>query len=130
VISALPAVTTLVCFVSHLHARLRVHWAPGIPHALCFQGEGFMHDSGDQRRGNADPCLECPGCLKIEVAVREAISQTHSSCPDLIRASINLRKSFSKKMDHRVEPRDDGSLWCRGATPLERLHDSPVRRFA
>jgi hypothetical protein len=38
VISALPAVTTLVCFVSHSHARLRVHWAPGIPHALCFPG--------------------------------------------------------------------------------------------
>jgi hypothetical protein len=32
-----PVVTTLVCFF-HLHARLRVHWAPGIPHALCFQG--------------------------------------------------------------------------------------------
>jgi hypothetical protein len=38
VISALPAVTTLVCFVSHLHARLRVQRAPGIPHALCFSG--------------------------------------------------------------------------------------------
>jgi hypothetical protein len=32
-----------------------------------------------------------------------------SSCPDLIRASINLRnKLFSKKIDHRVEPGDDG----------------------
>jgi hypothetical protein len=28
-----PVVTTLVCFI-YLHARLRVHWAPGIPHAL------------------------------------------------------------------------------------------------
>jgi hypothetical protein len=31
-----------------------------------------------------------------------------SSCPDLIRASINLRyKAFSKRMDHRVKPGDD-----------------------
>jgi hypothetical protein len=30
-----PVVTTLVCFF-HLHARLRVHVAPGIPCALLF----------------------------------------------------------------------------------------------
>src|SRR5713226_2336383 len=29
-----PVVTTLVCLTYHLHARLRVHWPPGIPHAL------------------------------------------------------------------------------------------------
>jgi hypothetical protein len=29
-------VTTLVCSLPILHARLRVHWAPGIPHALCW----------------------------------------------------------------------------------------------
>jgi len=30
------------------------------------------------------------------------------SCPDLIRASINLRNNlFSKMMDHRVKPGDD-----------------------
>jgi hypothetical protein len=29
-----PVVTTLVCFTSLSHARLWVHWAPGIPHAL------------------------------------------------------------------------------------------------
>jgi hypothetical protein len=34
-----------------------------------------MHSSGASRRGNAKLCLECLGCLKIEVAVREAISQ-------------------------------------------------------
>jgi hypothetical protein len=34
------------------------------------------------------------------------------SCPDLIRASINLRsKPFSKKMDHRVKPGDDDLNW-------------------
>jgi hypothetical protein len=30
-----------------------------------------------------------------------------SSCPDLIRASINLRERFSREMDHRVKPGDD-----------------------
>jgi len=29
-----------------------VHWAPGIPHALDFQGEEFEQDSGASRRGN------------------------------------------------------------------------------
>jgi hypothetical protein len=46
-------VTTLVCFF-HLHARLRAHQAPGIPCALVFLGERFMHDSGASRRGIAD----------------------------------------------------------------------------
>src|SRR5438270_1731251 len=41
-----PVVTTLVCFL-FLHARLRVHRAPGIPHALSyFSGATFMHHSG------------------------------------------------------------------------------------
>jgi hypothetical protein len=31
-----PVVTMLVCFLFS-HARLRVHWAPGFPCALCFQ---------------------------------------------------------------------------------------------
>jgi hypothetical protein len=32
--SGVTVVTTLVCSLHHLHARLRVHRAPGIPHAL------------------------------------------------------------------------------------------------
>jgi hypothetical protein len=27
-----------------------VHWAPGIPRALCFQGGDFMHNSDASRR--------------------------------------------------------------------------------
>src|SRR5258706_13141252 len=30
----------VLCFISH--ARLRVHWAPGIPCALCFSGRTFL----------------------------------------------------------------------------------------
>jgi hypothetical protein len=29
--------------------------SPGIPYALCFQGEDFMHDSGASRRGVVKP---------------------------------------------------------------------------
>jgi hypothetical protein len=42
-----------------------------------------MHHSGDQRRGIAELCLECLGCLKIEVAVREAILQNALVMPGL-----------------------------------------------
>jgi hypothetical protein len=31
-----------------------VHWAPGIPHALYFEDEWFMHNSGAPRRENAE----------------------------------------------------------------------------
>src|SRR5882724_1578244 len=58
--------------------------------------------------------LDCHALENCEVDVRAERSltshhKTHPSCPDLIRASINLRqKVFSKKMDHRVKPGDDG----------------------
>ena len=50
-VSGVTVVTILVWFFN-FHARLRVHRAPGIPHALCFLGEYFMHDPGAPRRGN------------------------------------------------------------------------------
>jgi hypothetical protein len=40
-----PVVTMLVCFFI-LHARLRVHRAPGIPHALTYRGEKFHASLG------------------------------------------------------------------------------------
>jgi len=46
-----------------LHTRLRVRRAPGIPHALVFRGEWFMHGSGASRRGIADTYLKL-ACLK------------------------------------------------------------------
>jgi hypothetical protein len=109
VISANLAVTTLVCFFHFAREAAGASSARHSPRPLIFWGERFMHDSGDQRRGNAESCLECPGCLKSCCARSQF--KTHSSCPDLIRASINLRKSFFEKMDHRVEPGDDDSLW-------------------
>jgi hypothetical protein len=41
-----------------LHTRLRVHWAPGIPCALCLLGERFLQNPGGSRRGNACSCLK------------------------------------------------------------------------
>ena len=38
------------------HTRLRVHWAPGIPHAL-FWGRRFLHNPGASRRGKAESRL-------------------------------------------------------------------------
>src|SRR5882724_12024080 len=35
------------------------------------------------------------------------------SCPDLIRASINLRKSLAKRMDCRVKPGNDETMESR-----------------
>jgi hypothetical protein len=35
-----------------------VQRAPGIPHALCFRGEWFMHGSGASRREIADSHLK------------------------------------------------------------------------
>src|SRR6202041_1431493 len=42
------------------HTRLRVHRAPGIPHALCFQGGRFHQTSDASRRENAKVCLHSP----------------------------------------------------------------------
>src|ERR1700687_2501228 len=53
--------------VLHLisHARLRVHWAPGIPCALCFPGRTI-----DAQLGRIAPrdrgLVSFRGCLKIE----------------------------------------------------------------
>jgi hypothetical protein len=43
------------------HTRLRVHRAPGIPHALCFQGGDFLQTSGAPRREIANAYLQSAG---------------------------------------------------------------------
>src|ERR1700757_3129655 len=40
------------------HTRLRVHRAPGIPHALCFQGGRYWQTSDALRREIARVCLD------------------------------------------------------------------------
>jgi hypothetical protein len=53
-VSGGPVVTNS-CVSRILHARLRVHWAPGIPHALW--GGNDIQNSGDSRRENVDAYL-------------------------------------------------------------------------
>src|SRR6266481_7507474 len=45
----------VLCFISH--ARLRVHWAPGFPCALCYQrGKRTCKTRAKSRRGIAETC--------------------------------------------------------------------------
>src|SRR6266566_1928159 len=55
-----------------LHTRLRVHWAPGIPCALCLLGERFLHNSGETRRGIAKTYHEDERAAFSAVIAREA----------------------------------------------------------
>jgi hypothetical protein len=72
----------------YARTRLRVHWAPGIPHALCFRGGDFLQTSGATRRENAKVCLSC-----LDVIARsEATKQSNFSFlrPDgLLRCARN-----------------------------------------
>src|SRR5258708_19579832 len=61
--TGVTVVTMLVCFFI-LHARLRVHWAPGIPCALCFLwANGFCKNSGSSRPRIAESHLTSPHLL-------------------------------------------------------------------
>src|SRR3984957_6422369 len=53
------AVASAACLEGPL-LHLRVHRAPGIPHALCFQGGDLLQTSGASRRENAEVCLYSP----------------------------------------------------------------------
>src|ERR1700683_2646566 len=65
-----PVVNMLVCLSTHLHARLRVHHAPGISCALFFTGG--TDDSCTTRAESAPRNVF--GCLKIEYARTLGIS--------------------------------------------------------
>src|SRR5215208_6943857 len=63
-----PTVTMLVCFFI-LHARLRVLWAPGIPHALLSFGRTIMQDSGAfasrECGGVSQPSLPATNAMRL-----------------------------------------------------------------
>src|ERR1700721_276437 len=48
------------------HTRLRVHRAPGIPHALCFQGGSFWQTSDALRREIAKVCPDFTAVIASE----------------------------------------------------------------
>jgi hypothetical protein len=57
--SGVTVVTMLVCFFI-LHARLRVHQAPGIPCSLYFRGVAVGKARAFSRRENAEVCVLVP----------------------------------------------------------------------
>src|SRR6266568_8197904 len=44
----------------YAHTRLRVHWAPGIPRALCFKGREFLAKLGRIRGPRMRRCVFLP----------------------------------------------------------------------
>src|ERR1700710_769528 len=81
-------VVTNSCGLSLSHARLRVHRAPGIPHALILQGRRSSHSPG------AFALREC-GMLSL----RHCLRQTRSVCAreqrdEAIQLSVSQRQSW------------------------------------
>jgi hypothetical protein len=69
------------------HTRLRVHWAPGIPRALLFEGRGnFCQSSGATRDEYADACLDA-------TSLRGALATKQSSF--LIRGAMDCFASLA-----------------------------------
>src|ERR1700682_116068 len=63
--AGVTVVTTLVCSLHISHARLRVHWAPGIPCALSFLGEWFFAKTRAHRAAGMRMCdPSCRGDAK------------------------------------------------------------------
>jgi hypothetical protein len=70
--SGVTVVTTLVCFFI-LHARLRVHQAPGFPRALWFQKAGFPGKPRTHRAARMRNCINV-------IARSEATKQSTLTC--------------------------------------------------
>jgi hypothetical protein len=78
-----------------------VQRASGIPHAL-FGGERFFNGSGAWRGEIVKVCLQTMRLFEDEFGVGaerglRSRHKAHPSCPDLIRASINLRNKFFQR---------------------------------
>src|SRR5882672_2789913 len=101
--SGVTVVTMLVClFLSH--TRLRVHWAPGIPCALCLLGERFLHNSGEPRRGIAKTYHE------DERAAFSAVIAREGGRPSITEALIRESRGRGG-LDRPVKPGDDKILF-------------------
>src|SRR6266851_9659718 len=73
-----PSVTTLVCSLHHSHTRLRVHWAPGIPHALM--GRKVYQYLGRVARRELYACAEGSRACAETVIASAAKQSTLSFC--------------------------------------------------
>ena len=78
-----PVVTTLVCLLPHLHARLRVHQAPGFPAPSAFRGLGSQGKTRAKTRGeNAGLCLSrhCEPTSRRECAPDGRVRERNPKC--------------------------------------------------
>src|ERR1700760_1782899 len=108
------------------HTRLRVHRAPGIPHALCLQGGKFMQTSGASRREIAEARLQHSSRHRPR---RRAIQ--YSETPVI--------ESISRGVLDNPLPRGTTSQWIsaplRGANgsrecaPDDRLRDEAIHSY-
>jgi hypothetical protein len=108
-----PVVTTLVCFVSHLHARLRVHWAPGIPHALL--GRKIHAQLGRSAPRECEVAFDENECATLSaVIVRHRVGamrrpMTGSSGQSSIPEALMIESRGRGILDRPVKPNDDRS---------------------
>src|SRR5438445_7308506 len=84
-----PVVTTLVCFLI-LHARLRVHWAPSIPHALLNPGRTIHAKLGRYpRRGIAK--LRLQAVAQVEARGQVAMDEPCGSSTSDYKMDMKTR---------------------------------------
>jgi hypothetical protein len=89
--SGATAVNTRVhTHYQYAHTRLRVHRAPGIPHALCSRGPKFLQISGASRREKADLCFDVIACDK-----REAFAQGSETTKQSILSLLGTMDCFA-----------------------------------
>ncbi len=108
--SGVPVVTTLVCLFSP-HTRLRVHWPPGIPHALNFSGRTLHPQLGppaprecevisEMRAGMRDAF---PGCCATRRSSRRGALLIRGPChhnESVGPGSAEQRKSAAPRPGH------------------------------
>src|SRR5205823_8805333 len=104
VISGVTVVTTLVCFVLFSHARLRAHWAPGIPCALFSWANGFCKNSGASCRGNAVAYLKL-GRRHCEERLVRRSSTSEGGSDEAIHSSISRQHGLLRGACHRARVR-------------------------
>ena len=83
------------------HARLRVHWAPGIPHALIFGADGSCIHSGAWRREIAGLCRPASSSRRTPGPI------TTGLCCCAKAVEQHLPKRATRRMGPGVR-RDDG----------------------
>ena len=89
-------------FATTSHTRLRVHWAPGIPHALFLGGRFSAQLGRNPRRGNANLCLTV-----IASAAKQSIAPQARKLDCFAALAMTIMLSPSSRTSERSERGDD-----------------------